>query len=227
MGTISYRLKSETIEVKTEEEMNQEDNANSETVKAEQNENCHEMETGLVADEDANATTPDTEILEAKTEAEPVEEMDTCSDTTKNEDSIDQTSEMNNKNQCDTKESAEVNDKKIENSTENDHEENTRVESITEDKSKSAKPLNPLKRKRSRPIKRKRNKQVATQLLNSKAPLTDIVESDASVDTVNTSADISKEDKEYCLTVSNLPNSWSFMEIKNYIDTEVSSKSFF
>lgn len=89
----------------------------------------------------------------------------------------------------------------------------------TEDESNFSKQMNPLKRRRKRPPRSIRKiKMNRVMVTNNKIAPTEASESDPSADT---SAEV-KEDVEYCLTVSNLPKNWSFMEIKNYIDTEVS-----
>lgn len=74
------------------------------------------------------------------------------------------------------------------------------------------------KRKRKR-IHRVRGKRRGKRLKLKEENLQSQVSSN------NTALELSSSEAEdeYCLTVSNLPNNWSYIEIKNYIDTEVCS----
>lgn len=89
-------------------------------------------------------------------------------------------------------------------------------------------PKNKLKRKRARPRRRQAKVQ---RMAESQEPQTESSNSVVDEETpepvvVETTVKIEPqvrllEDVEYVLTVSNMPDTWSYMDIKNYIDTEV------
>lgn len=77
------------------------------------------------------------------------------------------------------------------------------------------------KRKRRRPLKRNRKLKITKIEDAPQDKVTEDTETSVDKEIEDTPTELSKDDVEYCLTVSNLPKSWSFMDIKNYVDTEV------
>lgn len=78
-------------------------------------------------------------------------------------------------------------------------------------------------RKRRRPRTRnrkqiKKSKLEAMQLPDTETVINVVVENISSPDAI-----ANRDDVEYCLTVTNLPNNWSFMDIKNFIDMQVNT----